>query len=101
MTENQFKYITKWQKDTFPASTSISKIHHLKQEVDELMLDVSAKSTERRFEFADCFILLFGAAYLDGMSYDDVLNAIQEKFEINKQRKWNSPDENGVVNHVK
>jgi predicted HAD superfamily Cof-like phosphohydrolase len=50
---------------------------------------------------ADCFFLLFGSAAADGMSYQDICNAIQEKFEINKRRRWGKPDENGIVKHIK
>ncbi len=35
------------------------------------------------------------------MRYQDICKAIQEKFEINKARKWGEPDANGVVNHIK
>lgn len=52
-------------------------------------------------EFADCFTLLFGAASSYGMSYNDILNCIEDKMIINKKRKWGKPDENGVVNHIK
>jgi hypothetical protein len=52
-------------------------------------------------EFADCFILLFGAAASDGMSYDDICKAIDEKMEINFNRKWGKPNNDGVVNHIR
>ena len=52
-------------------------------------------------EFADCFILLFGAAAADGMSYTDICSCIEEKMKINYKREWGEPDENGVVNHIK
>lgn len=101
MTEEQFYEVIAWQKETFSNANSLSKIHHLKEEVEELLLDVSAKSSERNLEFADCFILLFGAAAADGMEYEDICNAIEQKMKINRQRKWGKPDENGVVNHIK
>lgn len=101
MTEEQFLEVTRWQKETFPQANAISKIHHLKEEIDELLLDVSAKSKERRLEFADCFLLLFGAAKADGMDYEDICNCIEEKIKICKSRKWGQADENGVVKHIK
>lgn len=64
-------------------------------------MDVIANEVNKRLEFADCFFLLFGAAAADGMSYDDVCAAIQEKFEINLKRQWGKPDANGVVKHIK
>lgn len=101
MTEQQFNEISAWQKETFGQSTSLSKIAHLVEELEELILDLKNNNPERRLEFADCFFLLFGAAACDGMSYMDICIAIQEKFVINKSRKWGKPDENGVVKHLK
>lgn len=101
MNEQQFNEITAWQKQTFGQATTLSKIEHLKQEIIELELDVTANEVNRRLEFADCFFLLFGAAAADGMTYQDICNAVQEKFEINKKRQWGEPDENGVVKHIK
>lgn len=101
MTHNQFNTVTYWQKITFPRSTAQSKIEHLREEVEELAVDIRTQNPKRRLEFADCFILLMGAAAADGMTYEDVVAAIEEKHEINLARKWGKPDENGVVKHVK
>jgi NTP pyrophosphatase (non-canonical NTP hydrolase) len=100
MTEAQFKFITQWQKQTFPGGTPLSKIAHLAKELEELVEDLHSGNPERRFEFADCFLLLFGAAAADGMSFEDICRVIDEKMEINKKRKWGEPDENGVVEHI-
>lgn len=102
MKKDQFEEITKWQKETFPKATTHSKLTHLIDEIDELHLSITHNNgLEKRLEFADCFFLLFGAAASDGLTYDDICNAIQEKFEINKLRKWGQPNENGVINHIK
>jgi len=45
--------------------------------------------------------LLFGTAASDGMSYEDICEAIESKMQINFKRKWGKPDKNGVVNHIK
>lgn len=100
MTEQQFNEISAWQKQTFGQATPLSKIAHLAEELQELVSDLKSNNPERRLEFADCFFLLFGSAAADGMTYQDICQAIQEKFEINKARKWGKPDENGVVKHV-
>ena len=100
MTEQQFNEISTWQKETFGQATAFAKIQHLKEEIEELAIDIATDGIDKRLEFADCFFLLFGAAAADGMTYQDICQAIQEKFEINKARKWGKPDENGVVNHV-
>jgi len=101
MKKLQFETISKWQNETFGQATALSKTAHLKQEVKELRKDLKNDSPAKKLEFADCFILLFGAAASDGMSYEDICNAIDEKMEINKSRKWGNPDKNGVINHLK
>jgi len=100
MTKELFQQITEWQKATFGDSTAKSKVMHLREEVEELHFDLHINAIDRRLEFADCFILLSGAAAADGMSYEDVISAIEEKFSINKARKWGKQDENGVVKHI-
>jgi len=101
MKKEQFEAITKWQNETFGQATPQSKLTHLSSELVELWDDLQNNSDSKRLEFADCFILLFGAAASDGMTYEDVCNAINEKMGINYQRKWGKPDVNGVVNHIK
>ena len=88
------------QNKTFSQSTVLSKLYHLQEEIQELITDLQSANPNRRFEFAYCIILLFGAACDDGMTYDIICRAIQEKFEINKNRKWGIPNKNGVVNHI-
>ena len=101
MLQKQFEKITKWQTATFPKATAISQIEHLKEEVEELEYDLQTKSPDKVLEYADCFILLFGSAFRDGMNYEDIVNAIDEKMKINYSRKWDKAKENGVVNHVR
>lgn len=101
MRKDQFEAIVAWQKETFGQATPMSKLAHLAQELQELHSDLKEGSPKKRLEFADCFFLLFGCAAADGMTYEDICNAIAEKFEINKARKWGKPDADGVVNHIK
>lgn len=97
----QFDEIAAWQRETFGQSTALSKIEHLKEEIEELRIDLAIDGLGKHLEFADCFILLFGAADASGMTYEDIMNAIDEKMAINRSRKWGDPDANGVVKHVK
>ncbi len=101
MTEEQFNTITQWQKNTFTKATALSKIAHLRQEIEELASDIETNNPNQNLEFADCFILLFGAANSAGFSYNEILKSIDEKMEINFTRKWGKPNEDGVVNHLK
>ena len=101
MEKKQFEAITKWQDEKFKNATSLSKVAHLVQEVDELRIALTYSDENVRLEFADCLFLLFGAAHKEGMTYEDICNAINEKFEINKKRIWGKADKNGVVNHIR
>jgi len=97
----------KWQRETFPQSSPISKLHHLAEEIPELIEEIEKhyhnsgdlKATE--LEYADCFILLLGSAFMYGLKAEDIFRIIREKLEINKSRIWGTPDENGVVKHIK
>jgi len=101
MTKEQFEQITKWQNETFGKATAFSKIEHLKEEIEELAIDIAIDGHNKRLEYADCFLLLFGAAASDGMSYQDICAAIDEKMQINYTRKWGKPNEKGIVNHIR
>jgi len=101
MTKEHFFSIVKWQSETFPTASTFSKIKHLQQEVEELLFEITTKGKGINHEFADCFMLLFGAAASEGLSYDDICKSIDEKMQINKARKWGKPDKNGVQNHIK
>jgi NTP pyrophosphatase (non-canonical NTP hydrolase) len=96
-----FNAIREWQTSTFGNANSLSKLAHLQEELDELQKAIKENDPNRRFEYADCFLLLYGAAGADGMTYDDIFKAIEQKLAINKKRKWGKPDANGVVHHVK
>lgn len=100
MTKQQFEKVTSWQLETFGFIPALPKVYHLEQEVLELQHDLATNSEGKRHEFADCFMLLFGAAASDGMSYEDIIQAIAEKHEINKLRKWGKPDDKGIVHHI-
>ena len=99
MTKDLFTETINWQNNTFKQATALSKLAHLKEELQELRTDVENNSADKRLEFADCFILLFGAAASAGMSYDDIQESIKEKMAINYQRKWGKPNEEGYVKH--
>lgn len=101
MTKELLEQIHKWQKETFIEANAVSKLHHLKKELNELMSEVELETDDSAEEYADCFLLLYGSAMAYGMSYEDILYAIEAKFNKNKARKWGKPDENGVVEHIK
>lgn len=100
--------IGQWSDTTFgDVSNGFSKVKHLEKEVFELA-DAIRYSTENspadvdlRYEFADCFMLLFDAAKKCNFTVDDIMDAMREKLEINRKRKWGDPNEHGVVEHIR
>jgi len=97
---------------------TIGILYHLKKEVDEL-IDSTKKTKlllgddstyvdeltdqidKTDMEFADCFMLLLDAASHSYIDAEQLIGLSYKKMEINKNRKWGEPDENGVVEHVK
>ena len=100
MNAKQFKQVTEWQDKVFPKSTANSKLLHLEEEIKEVRQAMHEQYNVAH-EFADCFILLMGAAHKAGMSYEQVRDAIHSKMKVNMARKWNKPNEHGVYKHVK
>jgi hypothetical protein len=95
--------IAEWSAKIFKHETSIQKLNHLTKEVDELKTAIFHEhgKYDINMEFADCFILLLGAASLQGLTAYNIINIIECKMAINKNRIWGEPDGNGVVEHVK
>jgi len=87
--------IGEWSDHTFPNSTPETMLRHLKKEVKELW-DSDEKGMPH--EAADCIMLILHLAHRKGFSARD---AIREKFEICKKRKWGKPDRHGVIQHLK
>lgn len=100
MTQEMFEEITAWQKSVFTKATALSASAHLEEEVKELRQDLLHANSKAVYEYADCFLLLFGSACLYGLSYEDICEAINEKMAINKQRKWGQVNDQGYVKHV-
>ena len=88
-------------KRDFSSVNSNNKLAHLDLELKELKSDIESNSKDKRLELADCFMLLIGIAAFEGFTYEDVIDALEEKMKINKRRKWGEPDSNGVVSHIK
>lgn len=93
--QNMQDDIAAFTDSVFGASTVRAKLHHLAEEVQELMED-----PDDQHEWADCVILLIDSAKKAGLDMDDLYKAVENKMKINKNRKWGEPDENGVVRHI-
>lgn len=100
--------VSKWQNKTFGSNwTHANGIYnHLKKEIEELgraskVLAYGNKTNaniELKKELADCQILLIGLADAFGVNLE---KAVKDKMKENKQRKWNQPDKDGVIQHIK
>lgn len=112
--------IKKWSDGAFGMyRNSLPMVHHLKKEVDELIValddvyrgvysndDNGQELLAKKYaailkEYADCFMLLIDSAAHFPIRMDTLLNAVEKKLEENKSRKWGKPDENGVVEHIR
>lgn len=111
--------VRQWSDATFGyGKRTTAIVHHLKQEVVELILalnktyelgcdesvgvgELARQIHETEIEYADCFMLLLDSAHHFGLSAENIVDLTREKLEINKKRKWGNPDENGVVEHIR
>lgn len=95
-----------WQKTTFPTGTIIGKMKHLQKECAEVINEIekayngSGDHLAIEEEFADCFILLTGAAAHYGLTMEEIYDAMRKKLEINKKRKWGQLDSDGISKHI-
>ena len=124
---NGFQVVQKLQDDVKKWSDEIFGMHrtgkpiayHLKKEVDELIdalndfhqgvysnditvgaLQVVNKRHRIKMEAVDCFTLLLDVLAHEQFDVNDLIEASYFKLEVNKNRKWGKPDENGVVEHI-
>lgn len=82
--------VGEWQAVTFPHSTVGTVLAHLKEEVGELCDDPGPE------EAADVLMLLMAVATKLDFS---LIEAVREKFEINKQRRWEITTAEGYTKH--
>ncbi len=89
--------IASWSDATFGSRRPpTTPLHHLAKEVQELIT-----APLDSMEYADCLMLLLDAYRMAGGSADSLIDACYEKLEINRKREWGTPDNNGVVEHIR
>lgn len=86
--------IGEWNKETFGESNT-GLIGHFKEEVKEF--DEALDTPEEALEAADIVILLMVRAHRKGY---DLLGSVYKKMEINRRRKWQKPNAQGIVHHA-
>ena len=87
-----------WADKTFPKSTNISIIEHLKEEVQELQLAILNNNVEEiGKESADILLLLLHLSFKNEI---DIGMEALSKLEINKKRVWDTePNASGYYKH--
>lgn len=88
--------MTDWAEKTFPKRTNHSILTHLRRELDEL----EAKPNDVE-EWADVMLLFLHGLRERGITPSRLTYAVDIKFEKNRHRDWGTPDEHGVVEHIK
>lgn len=93
--------IGEWQSKTFGKVVPKGQLKKLSDEASELKIQFLLhhnKATEKvRHEAADVAIVLLG--FCERMGFD-LSQAIAEKMEINRSRKWGARKEDGTYQHL-
>ena len=98
--EEQFDKAIEWQNKTFTKATKLSCVNHLLEEVKELKEDIECGKHSPK-EIADCFLLLFAICERSNMIFQDIVDCIKDKMEINYTRTWGTINDQGYVNHIR
>lgn len=98
-----------WSLKQFPEATPRSSMLKLKEEVKEVLKEISVLEkfpdgdgglADLCMEYADCLMCLFDSAGRAGVSVEEIIESFQEKFNINKDRVWKKNPDN-TYSHVK
>jgi phosphoribosyl-ATP pyrophosphohydrolase len=107
-TENHFKSFSKlqtwmdWSVSIFKNATAFSAINKLKSEANELQWAIKAMDKSRiKDEYADCLLCLFNSASNSGFTAQELIQAAEEKAEINYNRTWKIDGSGNTYSHVK
>lgn len=98
MNETQ-KTISEWATQTFGVPENLDPIvDRFLEEVDELASSTASVLTleELQSECADCLIVLYQVAQTGGF---DLHEAVNNKMQINRSRKWDTKGD-GVGQHI-
>jgi hypothetical protein len=90
-----------WRRElpAFKEDTPISLARHIRRELRELEEHlIRGEDSEAAYECADLIFLACGILDLMGL---DPTTVIRNKMQVLKSRRWGTPDEEGVVEHLK
>lgn len=81
-----------WAKKMFPNATASSSLEKLKDEIREINIELNLvipfNKQQTTMEYADALMCLFDSSGRIGIIPDEIFEAFEEKFEINKKRDW-------------
>lgn len=87
--------IEEWSNRTFGENSSIEGLcAHLLEEMKHLTENPYSPEAH-----ADVRILLHALERKAGYTVNDIYTAINAKMKINEARKWQEPDEKGIIRH--
>lgn len=93
MIEKLYNEIGEWSKDVFADADSIDHIKKMIIEGEEVIND-----PDDIYEYADCLISLFAAAYKRNFDFHHLIYVTHNKLKINKKREYIKLD-NGTYQH--
>jgi hypothetical protein len=98
--------IRDFSEEKFGVRTDASgPLHHLQEEVEELIDVLGKGGLAEEEEWADCLLLLLDAfriRYGNDTSFNKLLHFALNKLDVIKKRDWDvEPDENGVYHSRK
>jgi len=84
-------------------------IHELQEQVEELLVNMQVHLEEPsehnkmlvNQEYAECLMILFGSAIEHGLFPKDIINTVEAKHILNKQKIYSKSEKKEVVQNVK
>lgn len=89
-----------WSRDQFGhdlARGPQGPLAHLLKEVRDELIPAPFDQDE----YADALLLILDASRRAGITSDMLIFLASRKLEVNKKRQWQSPNEDGSVEHVR
>lgn len=94
-----------WSQATFKSDAErgpIGPLRHLQKEASEAVEAVESGDREKvREELADCLLLILDASRRAGVKPLELFKCGMAKLQVNKRRKWNTPQPDAPVEHVR
>lgn len=101
-----------WSQATFGLDGErgpLGALRHLEKEAGEAqqayhesIVNDDRQMAKLKEEIADCLFLTFDSARRAGMTFDQLFDQVEAKFEKNKKRVWQKPTQpNQPVEHVR